>query len=124
MCFSLSGELSEHEPNNVHFCTDKSIPARLIASVSAPKITSITPAGGRVFGCETDPSANPQAVDLAQRSCLNSPDDWAMNSRDKPGPAEEPPKSKPTSLSEARLIIQDYVNELREMIRKLRQRLH
>lgn len=47
-----------------------------------------------------------------------------MSSRVKPVPARDPPKSKPTNLSEARVIIQDYLNELREMINKLRQRLH
>jgi hypothetical protein len=35
----------------------------------------------------------------------------------------EPP-SKPTRLEEARLIIEEYANDLREIIRRLRQRPH
>jgi hypothetical protein len=43
---------------------------------------------------------------------------------DKPSPVREPPKSTSARLEEARQIIKEYADELRELIRKLRQRLH
>jgi hypothetical protein len=43
-------------------------------------------------------------------------------------PREEPdpegPASKPTRLDEARRVIEEYANDLREIIRRIRQRLH
>jgi hypothetical protein len=37
---------------------------------------------------------------------------------------EDEPSSKPTRLEEARRIIEEYANDLREMIRKLRKKLN
>jgi hypothetical protein len=43
-------------------------------------------------------------------------------------PREEPdlahPASKPKRLDEARRVIEEYANDLRETIRRIRQRLH
>ena len=36
----------------------------------------------------------------------------------------KPTRSKPTRLEEARQIIQEYADELRELMKKMRQRLH
>ena len=47
-----------------------------------------------------------------------------MHEPDDPRPAMEPPKSKPTRLDEARLIIKEYAEDLLEIVRKFRQRLH
>jgi hypothetical protein len=46
-----------------------------------------------------------------------------MNEPDKPGP-NEPAKPKPSRLEEARRVIEEYAEDLREILRKLRQRLH
>lgn len=40
-----------------------------------------------------------------------------LSESDKPGP-------KPTRLEEARRIIEEYANELREIIRKLREKMN
>jgi hypothetical protein len=45
-----------------------------------------------------------------------------MNPLEDPRPGKEPP-SKPTRLEEARRIIEEYANDLRKIISKLRQRL-
>jgi hypothetical protein len=37
---------------------------------------------------------------------------------------KDEPSSKPTRLEEARRIIEEYANDLREMIRKLRKKLN
>jgi hypothetical protein len=46
-----------------------------------------------------------------------------MKKTDKPGLNEEPPRPKPTRSDEALRIIEEYANALREIIKKLRQRL-
>jgi|GEM_PF-3756247 len=46
-----------------------------------------------------------------------------MNQPDKSDPSKEPP-SKPSRVEEALRIIEEYANDLREIIVKLRQRLH
>jgi hypothetical protein len=46
-----------------------------------------------------------------------------MNQPDKPGPAKPLPTPKPTRLDEVRLAVEEYAADLREIIRKLRQRL-
>jgi hypothetical protein len=46
-----------------------------------------------------------------------------MNQPDKPGPAKPPPTPKPTHLDEVRQAVEEYAADLREIIRKLRQRL-
>ena len=47
-----------------------------------------------------------------------------MNEPDDPRPDTQPPISEPTRLVEARQIIKEYADELLEIIRKLRHRLH
>lgn len=42
---------------------------------------------------------------------------------DEPAP-ERRPTSKPTRMEEARRIIEEYADDLREIIRKLRQRMN
>jgi hypothetical protein len=42
--------------------------------------------------------------------------------RDEPDPEER--SSKPTRLEEARRAVEEYANDLREIIRKFRQRFH
>ncbi|WP_256457605.1 hypothetical protein [Bradyrhizobium sp. I71] len=44
-----------------------------------------------------------------------------MAEPEKPKPAEE---AKPSRVEEARSVIEEYANGLREIIRKLRQKLH
>jgi hypothetical protein len=46
-----------------------------------------------------------------------------MKPPEEPRP-QEAPKSKPSRLEVARWVIEDYLNDLREIIRKLRLRLH
>jgi hypothetical protein len=47
-----------------------------------------------------------------------------MNQPDEPCPGHETPKPNPSRLEEARRVIEDYANDLREIIEKLRKRLH
>jgi len=47
----------------------------------------------------------------------------AMKPLEEPRPGKEPP-SKPTRLEDARRIIEEYANDLREIIKKLRQHFH
>jgi hypothetical protein len=47
-----------------------------------------------------------------------------MVSPDKPNPDKEAPKPKPSRVQEARRTIEEYVNDLREIIKKLRRRLN
>jgi hypothetical protein len=47
-----------------------------------------------------------------------------MISPDEPTPDKEASKPKPSRLEEARRIIEEYANELREIIKKLRRRLN
>jgi hypothetical protein len=42
----------------------------------------------------------------------------------KPDPDKEAPEPKPSRLDEARRVIEEYANELREIIVKLRKRFH
>jgi hypothetical protein len=46
-----------------------------------------------------------------------------MNQPDKPGPDKEAPKPKPTRSEELLRIIEEYANDMREIIKKLRRRL-
>jgi hypothetical protein len=46
-----------------------------------------------------------------------------MKPLEEPRPGKEPP-SKPTRVEDARRIIEEYANDLREIIRKLRQHFH
>jgi hypothetical protein len=47
-----------------------------------------------------------------------------MNATDKPIQGKQPPKPKPSRREEALRIIEEYVNDLREIIRKLRRKLN
>ena len=47
-----------------------------------------------------------------------------MGQPDEPTPANKAPKPKRSRLEEARRVIEEYANDLREIITKLRQRLH
>jgi hypothetical protein len=47
-----------------------------------------------------------------------------MSRSDEPPAGEHTSKPKPSRLEEARRIIDEYAEELREIIRKLRQKLH
>jgi hypothetical protein len=44
-----------------------------------------------------------------------------MTEPEKPKPVEE---ARPSRVEEARRVIEEYANDLREIIRKLRQKLH
>jgi hypothetical protein len=46
-----------------------------------------------------------------------------MKPPEEPHPAKEAPKPKPSRSEVARWVVEDYMNDLREIIRKLRQRL-
>lgn len=45
-----------------------------------------------------------------------------MTPTDEPGPKEPPPK--PSRLEEAMRIIEDYADDLREIVKKLRRKLN
>jgi hypothetical protein len=47
-----------------------------------------------------------------------------MKPPEEPRPGKKAPKPKPSRLEEARRMIEEYVNDLREIIKKLRQRLN
>ena len=47
-----------------------------------------------------------------------------LNKSDELGQGTEPPKSKPSRSEEALRIIEEYAKGLREIIKKLRQRLN
>jgi hypothetical protein len=47
-----------------------------------------------------------------------------MSQSDEPPAGEHTSKSKPSRIEEARRIIEQYAEDLREIIRKLRRRLH
>jgi hypothetical protein len=47
-----------------------------------------------------------------------------MNKTDKQGLDKEPPRPKPSRSDEALRIIEEYANALREIIKKLRQRVN
>ena len=60
---------------------------------------------------------------------LNRPFDFLLNrqvmiSPDEPTPATEAPKPKPSRSNEALRIIEEYANDLREIIKKLRRLLN
>ena len=48
----------------------------------------------------------------------------AMSSSDEPRPHREAPEPKPPRVEEARRIIEEYAETLREIIRKLRRHLN
>jgi len=62
-------------------------------------------------------------IDLAQWPLFGSGEPSTMNQPDKSGPAK-PSAPNPTRLDEARRIIEEYADNLREIIKKIRQRLH
>jgi hypothetical protein len=67
----------------------------------------------------------PKKVDglnLAQWLFLSSPNIRVMNKPDEINQGK--PRPKPSRSEEALRIIEEYVNDLREMIKKLRQRLN
>jgi hypothetical protein len=47
-----------------------------------------------------------------------------MKSPEEPCPDMEAANPKPSRLEEARRVIEEYANDLREILRKLRQHLH
>jgi hypothetical protein len=47
-----------------------------------------------------------------------------MNTPDRPDPGEKVPKAKPSHSQELLRIIEEYANDLRELIRKLRKKLN
>ena len=62
--------------------------------------------------------------DLSQRPRLVRREPFAMNPSDEPDPGKEAPKPKPSRSEEARRVIEEYVNDLREIIKKLRRCLN
>ena len=62
--------------------------------------------------------------DLAQRSPLGRSDHCDMNPSDKPRRVDKDEPSKLSRSEEARRIIEEYADHLREIIKKLRRRLH
>jgi hypothetical protein len=63
-------------------------------------------------------------IDPSQRRLLAPPNRRGMVSPDKPNADKDAPEPKPSRLDEARRIIAEYANELREIIKKLRRRLN
>jgi len=47
-----------------------------------------------------------------------------MNTTDRPDPGEKVPKAKLSHAQELLRIIEEYANEMRELIRKLRKKLN
>jgi hypothetical protein len=47
-----------------------------------------------------------------------------MNSSDEPSPVRKTPEPQPSRVDEARRIIEEYADSLREIIRKLRRHLN
>jgi hypothetical protein len=47
-----------------------------------------------------------------------------MNQSDEPTPSKKAPSAKRSRLEEARRVIEEYAKDLREIMTKLRQRLH
>jgi hypothetical protein len=47
-----------------------------------------------------------------------------VNKPDEPGQGKQTPRPKPSRSEDALRIIAEYANDLREIIKKLRQRLH
>ncbi|WP_219685682.1 hypothetical protein, partial [Bradyrhizobium canariense] len=60
----------------------------------------------------------------SQRPRLCLCEQLAMNPSDKPSPGKEAPEPKPSRAEEARRIIEEYADSLREIIGKLRRRLN
>lgn len=67
-----------------------------------------------------DPSGQMGPIDLAQRHSCNSAHDQVMNS-----PTDMPPeKPKPSRSEEARRIVEEYLEDLPAILRKLRRHLN
>lgn len=49
---------------------------------------------------------------------------WPMSSADEKDSRKEAPKPKPSRTEEAQRVIEEYLNDLREIIRKLRRHLN
>jgi hypothetical protein len=64
------------------------------------------------------------AFDLAQCTLWSSPDRWDMKPSDKPRLDKDKPPPKLSRSEEALRIIEEYADHLREIIKKLRRRLH
>jgi hypothetical protein len=62
--------------------------------------------------------------DLSQRPVLVLHEPSAMNTNDKPAAGKEASKPEPSRLDEVRRVLEQYVNDLREIIRKLRRKLN
>jgi hypothetical protein len=76
----------------------------------------------RVVGVEKQ--ASEANFDLCQRSPVVLCEPLAMRPSDEPGPHREAPEPKPSLVEEARRIIEQYADDLREIIRKLRRHFH
>ncbi|WP_210161920.1 hypothetical protein [Bradyrhizobium diazoefficiens] len=64
------------------------------------------------------------SVDPSQRLPVVHGEPLAMSPSDEPGPHREAPEPKPSRVEEARRIIEEYADDLREIIRKLRRHLN
>jgi hypothetical protein len=77
----------------------------------------------RVVGVEKQ-VVRPASFDPSQCSALVVDEPLAMSPSDEPGPHREAPEPKPSRVEEARRIIEEDADDLREIIRKLRRHLH
>ncbi|MGY3479488.1 hypothetical protein [Bradyrhizobium ottawaense] len=75
----------------------------------------------RVTAAEVSPAQLPLSLDLSQKVSASSAFHRPMPGTDK---QTEDKEAKPSRLYEARRVIEEYVNELREIIRKLRQKMN
>jgi hypothetical protein len=77
-------------------------------------------AGRRSAGAKTNPS-----FDLGQESRSAPAIRQAMNLTDeKPCPDKEATRTTPSRIVEIRQVLEDYANDLREIIKKLRRHLN
>ena len=62
--------------------------------------------------------------DLHQWKAGTTPQKSGMARPDKHAPAKEPEEPDPSRVEEARQIIRDYIDDLKELIAELRRRMH
>jgi hypothetical protein len=66
----------------------------------------------------------PRSLDLAQRCSFHAADRGGMTASDEKPPVGREADETPPAASEFRRMIDEYANELRQIVQKLRKRLH
>jgi len=66
----------------------------------------------------------PRSLDLAQRRSFHAADRGGMTASDEKPPVGREADETPPAASEFRRMIDEYANELRQIVQKLRKRLH